>query len=256
MTATVAVVTGAGRGLGREMALRLARSHTVVLAGRDLDALRESRRLIERHGGRAFETRADVRLTSDVDALRDEVEERVGPATVLVNNSGVGGPVGDLWTIAPEAWEETFAVNVLGTFLCCRAFLPGMIAQHRGSIINIGSITGKHPLLGRTAYAASKTALIGLTRTLAAETGPHGIRVNLVSPGYVAGARLDWVFENRSAVEMRPEQEVRDEVVGSIPLRRLVSAAEVAAVVSFLASADSAAITGQDINVAAGFVMH
>ena len=253
----VVVVTGAGRGIGREIALTCAREGgSLVLAARSAEALQEVADEIESAGGEAQVIETDISDPGAVAALTSQVLSRWGRIDVLVNNSGIGGPSAPLWEVEPADWEETFAVNVTGVFLCCQAMLPSMIERRSGSIINIGSITGKRPLLNRTPYAASKAALIGLTRTLAVEAGPHQIRVNLVSPGFVAGERIEWVFEQQAASQGRNVDDVRTDAEKMTPLRRLVSAADVARTVAFLASNESEGITGADINVTAGLVMY
>lgn len=253
----VVVVTGAGRGIGREIALTCAREGgSMVLAARSVGALREVANQIESAGGEALVVETDVSDPDAVAALSSQILSHWGRVDVLVNNSGIGGPSAPLWEVQPEDWEETFAVNVTGVFLCCQAVLPSMIERRSGSIINVGSITGKRPLLNRTPYAASKAALIGLTRTLAVEAGPHQIRVNLVSPGFVAGERIEWVFEQQAASQDRNVDDVRADAERMTPLKRLVSASDVARTVAFLASDDSAGITGTDINVTAGLVMY
>ena len=253
----VVVVTGAGRGIGREIALTCAREGgSIVLAARSVEALQEVADQIESTGGEALVVGTDVTDPDAVAALADHILLHWDRVDVLVNNSGIGGPSAPLWEVPPADWEETFAVNVTGVFLCCQAVLPSMIERRSGSIINVGSITGKRPLLNRTPYAASKTALIGLTRTLALEAGPHQVRVNLVSPGFVAGERIDWAFEQQAASQDRDVDDVRVDAEEMAPLRRLVSATEVAQTVAFLASDESAGITGADLNVTAGLVMY
>jgi len=131
-----------------------------------------------------------------------------------------------------------------------------MIERRDGSLIAISSMTGKRPLHGRTPYAAAKMGVIGLVRTLAAELGPYGIRVNAVCPGAVAGPRIEAVLARQAAVRGITEEAVRAEVTGLSPLRRMVHPEEVAAACAFLASGGSAAITGEDLNVTAGVVMY
>ena len=253
----VVVVTGASQGIGREIALTCAREGgSMVLAARSVGALEEVAGIIEAAGGEAQVVATDVSDPDAVASLARQVLSRWGCIDVLVNNSGIGGPSAPLWEVQPADWEQTFAVNVTGVFLCCQAMVPSMIERRSGSIINIGSITGKRPLLNRTAYAASKAALIGLTRTLAVEAGPHQIRVNLVSPGFVEGERIEWVFEQQAAQQGRPVDAVRSAAEQMTPLRRLVTAADVARTVVSLASDDSAGITGDDVNVTAGLVMY
>ncbi len=253
----VVVVTGAGRGIGREIALHCAaQGGNLVLAARSVPALEGVAREIEDAGGTAQVIETDVTERSSAALMAQQALDRWGRIDVLVNNSGIAGPSAPLWEVPADDWDETIAVNVTGVFLCCQAVLPSMIERRSGSVVNIGSVTGKRPLLNRSAYATSKAALIGLTRTLAEETGPHQIRVNLVSPGTVDGARIDWVFEQQAKATDREADDVRAEFVEATPLKRLVAAADVARTVTFLASDESAGITGADLNVSAGLVMY
>jgi NAD(P)-dependent dehydrogenase (short-subunit alcohol dehydrogenase family) len=252
----VAVVTGAGRGIGREIALALARAGAdVVLAGRDRDALHGTARAAAEASAESLCVPTDVTSERDVEALARASVERFGGVDALIANSGIGGPSGPLWDLDREGWEETFAVNVTGVFLCARAMLPGMLERGNGSVVVVGSMTGKRPLWGRTAYAASKLALVGLVRTLALETAPFGVRVNLVSPGPVAGDRMDWVFRAQAKGRGISVDEARAEMVAQIPIGRLIEPGEVAAAVVSLALGDLSAVTGVDLNVSGGMVM-
>ena len=254
---SVAVVTGAGTGIGREIALRLAAEGAdVVLTGRSTEAMDDVAEQVRDAGRRALPIAMDLREPASIEAAAAAAEKEFGRVDVLVNNSGVGGPSAPLWEMPLDEWEDTFRVNVTGTMLACKAFLPGMIARRSGSVVVIGSVTGKRPLVNRSPYAASKTALIGLVRTLAWELGPHGIRANLVSPGGVEGPRIDWVLEQQAASRGITVEEARAEFAGGAALQRLVSAQDVANTVAFLASSRAAAITGDDINVSAGLVMY
>jgi NAD(P)-dependent dehydrogenase (short-subunit alcohol dehydrogenase family) len=131
-----------------------------------------------------------------------------------------------------------------------------MVERGAGSVVIIGSISGKRPLFGRSAYTASKTALIGLTRTLAVEAGPEGIRVNLISPGFVSGPRVEWVIEAQAEARGIPPADIRREFEEQAALRRLTEPEDVARTAVFLASDAAAGITGADINVNAGVVMY
>ncbi len=111
----------------------------------------------------------------------------------------------------PSEWRSTFDVNVFGVFLVSRAVLPAMISRGAGSVVIIGSITGKRPLYGRSSYATTKAALVGMTRTLALEAGAAGVRVNLISPGFVSGPRLDWVMEAQARARGLDVDQVRAE---------------------------------------------
>lgn len=253
----MALVTGAGYGMGRAIALRLAQAGArVVLAARSADALASTAAEIESNGGAAMVVPTDVGDPAQVDHLVATVSANLGQIDVLVNNSGIAGPVGELWRIEPQDWEETFRVNVTGTFLVCRAFLPAMLERGEGSIVMIGSATGKRPMTERTPYAASKLALVGLVRSLAWEVGPCGIRVNLISPGPVEGERIDMLMEKQAAARGTTVAEIRPEFVSAAALNRLTSPGEVADAVLFLASDRARAITGQDLNVSSGWVMH
>ena len=251
----VAVVTGAGRGIGREIALALADADAdVVLAGRDLSTLEATAEAAA--GVATLCVRTDVTSEDDVAALGRAALERFGAVDALVANSGVGGPSGPLWELEREAWDETFAVTVTGVFLSARAFLPAMLARRRGSIVVVGSMTGKRPLWGRAPYAASKLALVGLVRTLALETAPSGVRVNLVSPGPVQGERMDWVFRAQADGRGISVEEARAEMVAQIPIGRLVRPREVADAVVSLTLGELSAVTGADLNVSGGMVMY
>jgi NAD(P)-dependent dehydrogenase (short-subunit alcohol dehydrogenase family) len=253
----VAVVTGAGRGIGRAIALAFAgEGADLVLAARSVDKLHEVAGEITVMGRQALVVPTDVSSEESVGNLRDRTLEHFGRVDILVNNSGIGGPSAPLWEISPADWDETFAVNVRGVYLCCRAFLPAMVARRSGVIINIGSMTGKRPLVNRTPYAASKLALVGLTRTLAWEVGPYGIRVNVISPGPVEGERIEWVVRRLAEARGIPVEEARRSLAEASPMGRFVLAEEVARAAVFLASDLASAITGEDLNVSAGVVMY
>lgn len=252
----VALVTGAGRAIGREIALELAeRGADVVLAARSEDAMKEVAGLIDGLGRKALVVVMDL---ADEPSIVEGVKQALaafGRIDVLVHNSGVGGPTKSLVDLTAADWDETFAVNVTGTVLLTREVLPGMLERRSGSVVVVGSVTGKRPLVNRTPYAASKLALVGLVRSLAAEVGPSGVRVNVVSPGAVAGERFDWVVQAQSEARGVSPEEVREEFNASSPLRRMVEARDVATAVAFLASDRAAAITGEDMNVNAGIGM-
>jgi NAD(P)-dependent dehydrogenase (short-subunit alcohol dehydrogenase family) len=257
LTGRVALVTGAGRGIGRAIANRLAADGaTVVLAGRSVEALEAACEEIARAGGRCAVVPVDVREEESVAELALLAREQCGPVDLLVANSGIAGPTDELWRLSLEDWQETLRVNLTGVFLVCRALAPAMVTRRSGSIVVIGSSTGKNPLPRRTPYAASKTGLVGLVRALAWELGPHGVRVNLVSPGATDGERLDAVIARQADGGGRSPEVVRAALIESSPLARLTSAQDVAAVVAFLAGDGAAAITGEDVNVSMGSVMH
>jgi NAD(P)-dependent dehydrogenase (short-subunit alcohol dehydrogenase family) len=251
------VVTGASQGIGRELAIAFAgQGDAVVLAARNVEGLEATARAVTAAGGEPLVAPTDVSDPTGVETTSRLVLDQYGRVDVLVNNSGVGGPSGRMWELDPAEWMETFTVNVFGVFLVSRAFLPTMIGQRSGSIINIGSVTGKRPLYGRSSYTATKSALIGLTRTMASEVGPFGVRVNLLSPGFVAGPRLEWLATAQEQARGVNREQVEYELVGSSALGRLTEARDVADAAVFLASDAARAITGVDLNVNAGIIMY
>lgn len=253
----VAVVTGAGRGIGREIALAYAREGAdLVLAARSAEALEQTASAVRGLGRKALGVPTDIQKPDSVHHLAERTLEQFGRVDVLVNNSGVGGPSAPLWQIDPAQWDETFAVNVTGTFLCCRAFIPAMINRQSGTIIIIGSMSGKRPLWGRTPYTSSKMAVVGLARTLAWETGEHGIRVNVISPGPVEGERIEWVIRKQAERQGITFAEALRQFTGSSPLGRLVPSGDIASAAVFLGSDQAASITGEDLNVSGGIVMY
>ena len=254
--APVAVVTGANRGIGRAITVALAAAGcTVAASARDPASLAETVAEAEQAGGVAVPVGCDVRDEASVASLAGSAGQ-LGPVRAVVANAGIAGPTAPLHEITLADWRETIATDLDGVFLTFRAFIPGMIERRDGSLIAISSITGKRPLYGRTPYAAAKMGVIGLVRTLATELGPYDIRVNAICPGLVAGPRIDQVLARQAAARGISEEAVRAEVDGLSPLRRMVTAEEVAAACVFLASGGSASITGEDLNVTAGVVMY
>jgi NAD(P)-dependent dehydrogenase (short-subunit alcohol dehydrogenase family) len=179
----VAVVTGAGRGIGRAVALRLARAGAAVaLAARSTAELETVAGEIRAGGGRALVVPTDVRQEAAVDALARLTLAEWRRVDVLVNAAGLASfaPVTDSKL---DDWDQTLAVNLRGAVLCCRAVLPAMIAQRRGTIVNVGSIVTSRTLAGCAAYTASKYGLLGFSRVLAEEMRTHGVRVGVLSAG-------------------------------------------------------------------------
>jgi NAD(P)-dependent dehydrogenase (short-subunit alcohol dehydrogenase family) len=243
-----ALVTGAGNGLGRAIALALAGAgYRLVLTGRRPEPLHETAELV---GPDCRVGIVDVADADSVSTLAAELADET--ISVLVNNAGVAGPVKPLVEIEPEEWDDVFAVNVRGMFLMCKAFLPPMVARGDGDVINLASVSGKRPLAMRTPYTASKMAVIGLTTTLGAEVGTSGVRVNSLSPGPVRGERMARNFRLESERLGITEQEAERAFAGRAALGRLVEESEVGeAVVAMLR------MTGlhcADIDLSAGMV--
>lgn len=254
----VAFVTGASRGIGRVISLRLAKAGAhVVLAGRDQVGLKETARLITTAGGLSPSIcYLDLLNLPSIEAAVKNVEEIHGHIDILVNNSGIAGKTVPMWELQESEWDETIDTNLKGPFLLTRAVVPSMLKRKSGSIIFIGSVTGKRPFKNKTAYAASKLGLVGLMRTLALELGTRGIRVNLISPGFVAGPRLDGIIELVAVAEDTKVEEAREKMREMIPTGNFVSPENIAEGVLFLASDRSAGITGEDLNISGGLVMY
>jgi NAD(P)-dependent dehydrogenase (short-subunit alcohol dehydrogenase family) len=252
----VAVVTGGNRGIGRAIAVALAADgFAVAVTARDADTLADTVAAIEADGGTALAVPCDVRDEESVTTMARDVAD-LGRVHTVVANAGIAGPTAPLHEIQLAEWRNCLATDLDGVFLTFRAFVPAMIESRAGSLIAISSMTGKRPLHGRTPYAAAKMGVIGLVRTLAVELGPHGIRVNAVCPGAVAGPRIDDVIRRQAATRGITEDEALRAFTGASPLARLVKANEVATACAYLASDAAASITGEDLNVSAGVVMY
>lgn len=248
MDGAVAVVTGAARGIGRAAALSLADAGArVVVADLDVAASGEVAAEVAERGGEIWAHQADVAKEDCVEALFAEVARREGRIDVLVNNAGIAirRPAVDL---ALADWEKVIAVNMTGVFLCARSAARHMIAGGRGgAVVNVASIMGLSGggLYPNISYQTSKGAVVNMTRALAIEWAPHGIRVNAVAPTYVRTQLTAPLFEN-------PEMAARIEAM--TPLKRLAEPRDVAAAICFLASPAAAMITGHVLPVDGGFL--
>jgi 3-oxoacyl-[acyl-carrier protein] reductase len=238
----VALVTGASRGLGRAIALHLAHSgHSVVVNYRArTDAAHDVVELIERQGGHAIAVQADVSSATDVERLFMQTTEHFGPVAVLVNNAGIaqGGLV---MRMGDEAWDSVITTNLRSVYLCTKAALRGMIKARWGRVINMSSYQGRTGVPGHANYGASKTAIIGFTRSVAREVGSRGITVNAIAPGYIP-----------TDINADASDDLKAAVLRDIPLGRAGTPEEVAEAVGFFASDASAYITGQVLLVDGG----
>lgn len=248
LTGRTAVITGGGSGLGAAIAraLHAAGAHVIVV-GRDAEKLG---RVVDELGPRARALTCDVADAASVDELRARLDGT--EVSILVNNAGIPGPVAALTDIDVDDWDEVFAVNVRGTFLLCKALLPGMVARGEGDVINVASVSGKRPLAHRTPYCASKMAVIGLTSTLAFEVGPAGVRVNSLSPGPVQGPRMERNFRLEAERSGTSVDDAEHAFVSRAALGRMVTEHEVGAAV--IAMLGMPGMCGADIDLSAGMV--
>jgi NAD(P)-dependent dehydrogenase (short-subunit alcohol dehydrogenase family) len=241
----VALVTGAGQGIGRAVAERLASEGCVVgVFDRNAVTAHETALSISVTGGRALALVGDVRnpqsTAENVGILRDAY----GRIDVLINNAGFDRP-GAFLKLQPNDIPDVFAVHVTGAVNCCRECGPIMIGQGGGSIVNVSSIYGKVGAKGESAYSTAKAALVGLTKSLAREWGPKGIRVNAVLPGLTITPTIEQF--------MAPK--FKDAIIADTPLGRAADPAEIAAAIAFLASDEASFITGAMLEVSGGWNM-
>lgn len=242
----VALVTAAaGGGMGKATARRLATEGAIVVVSdsherRTGETVEE---LVAEFGSRIIGFPLDVSHRERVDHVVGEVLSRYGRIDVLVNNAGVN-VLGPLSAIGPEDWARVLDVDLTGAYNTIRAILPGMRQQRSGAIINVASIAAFTGVAGSAPYAAAKAGLLALTRTVAAEAGPDGVRCNAVAPGVI---RTKFVEKYLDRMEKQAE---------GTPLGRLGKPEEVAAVIAFLASEEASFITGEVITVSGGLYMH
>jgi NAD(P)-dependent dehydrogenase (short-subunit alcohol dehydrogenase family) len=242
----VAIVTGGSRGIGRAIVeLFLEHGASVAFCGRDEEVGRAVEAELEGWGRAAFQS-ADVSSEADVAALVAGCADRFGPPTILVNNAGVNANF-DATEMTEDEWDRFFGIDLKAAWLGAKYALPQMTRAGRGAVVNVSSLHGFVTLEGFFPYAAAKSGLLGLTRSLALDYGPRGIRVNAVAPGFI---RTRLVQESIDRAEDAAEAERR--MVAGVALGRMGTPEEVAAAVRFLASDEAAYITGASLLVDGG----
>ncbi|MEW5946990.1 MAG: 3-oxoacyl-[acyl-carrier-protein] reductase [bacterium] len=241
LSGRAAVVTGAGRGIGREIALRFAREGArLAVCSRHAETIEPVAEEIRAGGGTALARVVDISVQDQVEKFVEDTFGEFGRVDVLVNNAGINRDNFFL-RMKPEEWDAVMAVNLRGTFLVSRFFSRRMIKQKSGRVINITSVAGEAGSPGQANYSAAKAGITALTKTMAKELARHGICVNAISPGYV-----------ETEMVRRMEGKVLEGLADAIPLGRLGSVCDVAGAAVFLASDDSSYITGQVIRVDGG----
>jgi len=246
----VAIITGGGRGLGRAFALTFAEEGAkLLLPDISLERAEGVAKEIRAKGGEAVAMKTDISDENATKKMAEKVMQQYGRADILVNNAaiyyGIEAKPWDAWTV--EEWDRIFAVNVRGTWLCCKAIAPLMIKQKRGKIINIASDVFKSPdSQFFLAYALGKAAVYTLTHSLAAALGPSGINVNAIAPGYTA---------TEASLSQSGSEQLFETVVGAQFIKRREEPQDVVGTVVFLASKDSDFITGQLILINGGHIM-
>jgi len=250
----IALVTGGSQGIGKAIAESLlAAGATVAIAALDDQALKDAAAEFQSKGLRFRSYGADLSDEFQVDSLVKSVLRDLGPVDILINNAGITGPTLPAHEVPVSDWDQTLAINLRTPFLLSRAVIPVMIGRKSGNIINISSIAGKMAYPLRTPYASSKWGLIGLSLTLAQELGPHNVRVNVICPGPTRTDMIDAVIRARAAAAGVDVDVMLNEYTRATALKRMVLPEEVASLVLFLCLPESEAITGQAIDVSAGY---
>lgn len=240
-----AIVTGASRGIGREIALELGREGAKVAVNYSgsKEKAEEVVRLIQEAGGEAFAIQADVSNAESVKNLIDETIKNFGSLDILVNNAGITKD-NLLMRMKEDEWDSVIDTNLKGVFLCTKAVTRQMMRQRAGKIVNVASIVGVSGNPGQANYVAAKAGVIGLTKTSAKELASRNIYVNAVAPGFITTEMTDELADD-----------VKSQMLATIPLAKLGEAKHVARTVLFLLSEDADYITGQTIHVDGGMVM-
>jgi len=258
----ISVITGAGRGIGRSIAFAFAEEGSnLVLVARSRDQLEHVAQEIRNRDSNALPITCDVSSAQDVQDLARAVQDEFGQIDILVNNAGISKR-SKLLEYDDENWLEVIRINLFGTYLCIKAFLPMMQQIGQGRIINIASTAGKNPVPFNTAYSASKHGVLGLTKSVASEvalTGYPGITVNAICPFYVNTEMFSgpqgYVAEMAKTSGVS-EEEVIDKAVSRNLQHRIVEPEEVAAMAVYLASEEARGITGQALNICGGLIFH
>ncbi len=257
LTDRVAIVSGIGPGMGREIALALAREGAdVVLAARTQSALDEVAEAVRANGRRALTVPTDIARADDCQRLADAAQAEFGRIDVLVNNAFLSNPVGPFATADLADWRKIFDVNVFGALQLTQAVVRHMRPHRRGSIVFINSMSMRiiEPNVG--GYAASKGALMTASQTLARELGADGIRVNTVVPGYIWSPKMEGYFHHIAKTQGTTYEAVHADITSRTALRHIPDSAEIADTVVFFASDLSRVVTGQALDVNGGHFFH
>lgn len=241
----VAFITGATRGIGRQIAITLAKEGFDIAINyrKENEDLIETKKLVEDQKVKCFTVQGDVSSFEDSERMVKEIIEEFNHIDILVNNAGITKDM-LLMRMKKEDFESVIGVNLVGTFNITKNVIPYMMKNRSGRIINVSSVVGISGNAGQTNYSASKAGIIGFTKSLAKEVGSRNILVNAVAPGFIETQMTDVLKE-----------EVKEEISKTIPLKRMGTVEDVANVVKFLASKDSSYITGQVINIGGGMLM-
>ena len=249
----VAIVSGIGPGMGRDISLAFAREGAnLVLGARTEQRLSEVAAEVEAAGRKVVWARTDITSAEDCNALAQLAVDTFGRIDVVVNNAFVQPPLQTIESTDADTWRQAWDVNVIGSVQMTKAALPTMKAQGSGSVVFIGSMSARRIRRNFGVYAATKSALMSTAQTLAKEHGRDGIRVNTVLPGYIWGPSLEWFFSYLAEKQGRTPEDVYAEVAGETCLNHIPTSEEIADTVVFFASDLSRVVTGQALDVNAG----
>ncbi len=253
----IAIVTGAGRGMGRAIALRMAEEGAhIVAADIDAETAHDTAASVEALGRRSLPLEADLGAMTSIDALVARAIETFGRIDILVNNAGVTKGI-DLLDITPDDWDWMHRVNAKGVFFCMQTVARHMVEQGSGKIVNIASVAGKgYRYTSNIAYAASKGAVVVMTQVAGQLLARHNINVNAICPGATQTEMFQGIQRDRSAQLGVDIEELARRGTASIPLQRANTPEDIAAMAAFLASDDARNITGQAINIDGGMTVH
>jgi 3-oxoacyl-[acyl-carrier protein] reductase len=256
LSGQVAIVTGAGRGIGRATALELAQMGAdIVVAELDREGAERTAAEVKGLGRRVSVVRTDVTSRDDLTTMADRARAEFGRIDVLVNNAGIYRAAAPL-DVTEEHWDAIMNVNAKAVFFATQAVLPTMIAQKRGAIVSLASMAGKIGNRNNLPYNASKAAVISMTKSLALAHAADGIRVNCVCPGFVETDMWTYVSrEQGKLMGLTPEEFTRQRA-SQVPLGRMERPEDVASVIGFLVSSKSGYMTGQALSVDGGLIMH
>ncbi|MBI4525755.1 MAG: SDR family oxidoreductase [Deltaproteobacteria bacterium] len=251
----VVLVTGGGQGIGRAIAFAFAlQGSRVVISGRRKEILDAAVEEFRRDDLQVLALACDITQKNQVEALDRQIQGQLGPVQILVNNAGMAPAVSFL-SMEDKLWEEVLKVNLNGTYNCCKVFLPAMVAARWGRIINIASIVAKVSYSHISAYASSKHAVLGLTRSLAVEFARSGVTVNAICPGYVDTELTRENIRLMAEKTGKSAEDVLGRFKATSPQNRLISPDEIAHLAIALACDRARGITGQAINVDGGAVL-
>ena len=252
----IAIITGAGRGIGEAISIRLAKEGTdIVVCDIDFDNAERTTEKIKTLGRQPLTIKIDVSKSKDVGEMVNLTMKKFGRIDILVNNAGIA-IVKPIVEFEEEEWDKVIDVDLKGVFLCSKAVAKIMINQKSGKIINISSSSGKMGTEFFANYAAAKFGVIGFTQGLAKELAPYKITVNAVCPGIIGTKMWDYADEELSKRLGLPKGEAFKKQIQNIPLSRSGTPEDVAGIVAFLVSPEADYMTGQAINVTGGMVMH